>query len=568
MKKILLFTALFCVFVFAAIFIIGTYFAPLDLVKNFVTAKLEETFHAPAKIEKISTDIFSGIKLEGVEVASQPGFSEKPLLTVKSINLKYNLWALLLRKLTIHGIEVVGAEFSLEKNAKGSLNLVLSKAAEKKKEESAPLNLLISSLSVKDGIFNYTDYSSGKPKKTIVKNIQGKIDGILLSFLKPMNVGASCLVIQEEKIIPVAINSKIGINLKEQKADASNLSIEIGPEKLAGTLSAQIKDGKYLVNFALGTEKLSVDNLLGIFGVGAAAAAPGKAEKGAGFSIPQNISAKGTLSLLNLYYKKIKIKKVDADVSVNSQGILANVKPFSLYGGTLALKGALVPSSSPMGYKVEEFAFDGFDVAPFSADFIESFLLNLENKKEWKEKFQGTASFSVSGTGKGFTFDQFVRNGNLQAKVSLKNGKFVHLRSLEEVAKALKTPAIAQDIAVKDFLCDAALSSGVLSLSNFSVTDTDIKVSFNGSADLIAFVWQKGNNLKFVFSKDLAAKLPKEYSILKNSQGEAELEVELTGSLKNPVPVPKIQKTVDKVIQKLAPQILDQLREKLVPFIN
>ena len=54
---------------------------PLEKIKDIAVAKISETINREVTVEKVSFNIFSGIKLEKLSISNRPGFTKKPFVS-------------------------------------------------------------------------------------------------------------------------------------------------------------------------------------------------------------------------------------------------------------------------------------------------------------------------------------------------------------------------------------------------------------------------------------------------------------------------------------------------------
>ena len=110
------------------------------------------------------------------------------------------------------------------------------------------------------------------------------------------------------------------------------------------------------------------------------------------------------------------------------------------------------------------------------------------------------------------------------------------------------------------------MSNKVAAISNLLLHNGetgDAKITFNGKANIGTMRFLRGNVLSLKLNPRLTKDLPKEYDVFKDKEGWAELEFELTGSLTKPIPVPRLEKPVQKIIEKEKERIKKEAEEQL-----
>ena len=74
---------------------------PLEKIKDFAVARISEAIHREVKIEKVSFNLFEGIKLEKLSVSNRAGFSDQPFVSADAISLRYAFWPLFWRQIIL-----------------------------------------------------------------------------------------------------------------------------------------------------------------------------------------------------------------------------------------------------------------------------------------------------------------------------------------------------------------------------------------------------------------------------------------------------------------------------------
>jgi len=161
MKKIVIILAA----VLLALFAIGI--IKDHIIKGIVTVAASNITGAPVRIDGLSLGVLNqSVRISGFKMYNPEGFSKSILIDLSKINAKYDLGALLKKKLHLINAEIEIKEMGLEKNKEGKMNvdaLKIAKQGEKKEEkpsEQMPMQIDVFKLGI--GKIILRDYSSGK----------------------------------------------------------------------------------------------------------------------------------------------------------------------------------------------------------------------------------------------------------------------------------------------------------------------------------------------------------------------------------------------------------------------
>ncbi|MFB3895649.1 MAG: AsmA family protein, partial [bacterium] len=97
------------------------YFTP-DRVKSLAENLIKQSFNRETKIGSFDLSLFRGLVAKDIQISNLPGFSTQPVLTIKELNLHYNLWSMIRKKPKIYKITVRDPVLSIEKNKEGNWN--------------------------------------------------------------------------------------------------------------------------------------------------------------------------------------------------------------------------------------------------------------------------------------------------------------------------------------------------------------------------------------------------------------------------------------------------------------
>src|SRR3989339_597697 len=223
-------------------------FLPLDKIKDFAALKLSETLQRDVLIEKVSFNIFTGIKLEKVSIGDSKKFAPRPFISADAVALHYDLWPLLSRKVVINEISLIKPEILVEKSANGAFNFsdLLNPAKLDAKETAlpaenpltSPIDLSIKSFSISSGKITYIDQAAGS--RSSINDLNLKVSGFELSMAKPIELSLSANIGYQGKTIPLSLNGRILANLPKNELSISSLSLSVAGESayLTGNVSS------------------------------------------------------------------------------------------------------------------------------------------------------------------------------------------------------------------------------------------------------------------------------------------------------------------------------------------
>jgi hypothetical protein len=77
---------------------------------------------------------------------------------------------------------------------------------------------------------------------------------------------------------------------------------------------------------------------------------------------------------------------------------------------------------------------------------------------------------------------------------------------------------------------------------------SDVKLAFDGGANMETLAFVKGNTLGIKLNPK-TTKLSADYDAFKDKNGWYSLDFEMTGSMKRPIPIPKMGNAVNQIIE-------------------
>ena len=557
-----------------AVLIIGsvllTLFLPLDKIKDYAVARLSASLRREVRIEKVSFNIFSGIKLEKLYVGNRRGFANQPFVSADAIELRYAFWPLFSRQLLINEVRLVKPEVLVEKSSAGDFNFSdLLKTSPlpnnpttppaKGTAAKLPFDLLVSSFALTDGKITYLDHSAKSSSE--IRNLNLRFSGFELFMLKPVTYSISADLIYQGQTMPVSVAGKLIMDLEKASVSLPDTTLAIAGEKAAITATI-VNRRSPEVNFSVASRSLSLDPLLAIFTSSAGAkkqpAKPGELTSmvnKAAASLPGNLSVKGDLDLENLTFQKFKADKINGNLSLFGKVVNAKIKQVKLYDGEMSGTLSADLNVPGLAYSVSDLRLSHFNAAPFSNAVVGTFLASLPDYKDLLDKVYGTLDLSASLKGRGVEPKDVMANLALDGSLTLKNGELKRLKTLAEVGKTLKSNSLQGDIKFGALYTAFSFKNQVATAKALKIEENDFKLYFNGGADLKTLKWVPGNRLTLKLAPALTTGLPKEFTVFRDSSGWLELTFEMTGDLKKPLPKPILAKPLEVAVGKLKVKI-------------
>ena len=548
---------------------------PLEKIKDYATTKISETINREVKIEKVSFNIFSGIKLKNLSASNHKNFSKKSFVSADSIVLRYAFWPLFKRQVIIKEVRLVKPQILVEKNVGGEFNFSdlterknkkaaegrrkeeKNKKSKKGKKEKEDFSIIVDTFSIKGGQIRYIDH--GTKASSEIGNANLSISGFTLALLKPIDLKFSATATYQNKKIPLSLSSKIGLDLKNEKLSLPNLVLGLAGEK--ASISATVSKWKTApaINFSITSNKLALDPLLAIFAAGTKPKTKKKAVRGAltkkinqsMAKISRQYRVNGKVKIKNLSIKGFNVNNLDLATTLSNKKVSLDIKDIALYEGNLSGQASVNLATPGLSYNVSNLKLKGFNATPFVNTMATTFLTSLPDYKDMVDKVYGRLDLSVDLKGRGVEPQDIFANAVGNGSFALTGGEIKRMKTLASIGKTLKSNSLQGDMKVKNLDANFHLDKRVISTKDLRLEDQDIKASFTGGANLGTLKWVPGNRLTIKASPTVSKNLPQELRFFKDEKGWFELTFEITGSLKKPIPKPILDKPLEKVIGKL-----------------
>ncbi len=558
------------------------FFFPVDMVKDLAVKELSKILHRDVKVEKASFSIFTGVKLEGISISNRSGYAKQHFVAADSMELHYDLWPLLSRKVVIKEIGLNKPDILIEKSSSGDTNysdlLSNSKQPEKKNVASSeqsskpPFELFVNSFFIKDGRIVYSDH--GKGAKSSINNFNLSASGFESTFSRPINFRAASDINYEGKNVPVSLSGNIKMDIAGETVSITPLILSVAGENANASVSVSGFKSSQTVSLTINSEKISVDPIMSIF------AGPQKKSEPADLtrtvdqltsSIPKTLTVNASVNISNLTFAKFTVDRINLSMQLKDKIASLDLKEIKFYEGILSGKARADLNVSGLAYSAGNIKLSGFNAHPFSNSVIDAFLTNVPDLKDLRDKVYGKLDASASFTGKGVDPKYVIKNLAGDAKLSLMAGQIKKVKVLAAIGEAIKSNVLKNDIKVGELNVDAGIKSGIVNVRKLSFDQDDFKLGFTGGIDLARLTWVAGNRLAINLAPYIVKDLGREYSLLKDPSGWLELDFELTGSLKFPIPKPRFEKPIMKLKSKLkekAAAIISEEKDKAQTVIN
>jgi len=546
------------------------HFLPLDKIKTIAAQKASEAIHRQVKVGKVSFNIFTGITLNDLSVSNRAGYSKEPFVSCRNIELKYDLWKLLRGQVYIDKVVLLNPEILVETKdgVSNYADLVGAKKPEakpaKETKTKEAISLMVSNFSIVNGRLTMNTFTKGTKQTMQLKDLNVSLSGISLVTKKPMTLKVGVTGVYEGNPVPITVTGKIDLDMTKMSARLYALDVVAAGDKLSFDISVTNFDKAPNIKMSVASSKINADKFLAIVSgkgtkkppvlpYGVQTANMNKSMK----SIPANIKLAATFDINNILYKEMKLNSLKGKLAMANKVVNISLTDINAYNGTVTGNIIADLNVSGIAYKINGIAGKGFDATPASNDVIESFLTKLPNYKDLKDKLYGTLSFGLTMTGKGIETPDIMANAKGSGSFLLANGKVAKISSLAAVGEKIGIQTLSKDIAIKEFKSNFSISNKVATIKGLTLNNGDagdVKIGFDGSANVETLAFVKGNTLSLKLNPS-TTKLAADYDAFKDAQGWYSLDFEMTGSLKKPIPLPKMGSAIGQIMNNKTKEI-------------
>jgi len=366
------------------------------------------------------------------------------------------------------------------------------------------------------------------------------------------------------------------LDMNKSLAKISNLDITAAGEKITFNIDVSAFDKAPKIKLNVSSSRIDTDKFMAVLS-GKGAKKPKVKPKPAPYgqqtantnkslkSIPANIKLDATVTLHNILFKEMKLDSVALKVNLSNKVLNMDLSELKAYKGNVKASITADLNVSGIGYSVNSLAGTGFDATPASNDVIESFLTNLPDYGDLKNKVQGTLGFNLSLAGRGVETPDIIANAKGKGSFILANGKLSKLKTLSAVGEKIGLKTLREDIEIKEFKSNFSIANKVVTISKLDLNNGDkgdIKLTFNGGANIASMEFIRDNRLSLKLNP-ATTKLAADYDPFKDEKGWYSLDFEMTGSLKRPIPMPKFEKAVQQIFDTKKKAVEDAAQKEI-----
>jgi uncharacterized protein involved in outer membrane biogenesis len=546
-------------------------FLPLEKIKGLAAQKASEAIHRNVKIGKVSFNIFTGVQLNDLSVSNRPGFSKDPFISAGRIDLKYDLWKLLSGNIIIDKVVLIKPQILIETRTDGSSNysdLVGVKkpgASKPVATKKGAVSIMVSKFAIENGVATMR-----QPDKVIqLKDLNLNLSGISLVTKKPMSLNLSGLVLYENRPASLSLGGNISLDMNKSLARLSGFNLIIAGQKISFNADISDFDKAPKLTLKVSSNKLDTNKFLAITtspnakpaSYGVQTANINKTLK----YVPLNLDLDASVLLQNVLYKEMKMDSVSFKAAMSNKVVKTSGLEVAAYGGKITAGVTADLKVGGIGYIVSGLKASGINAAPGSNDVIGSFLTKLPDYGELKNKISGTLDFNVSLVGHGIEKEDIIANSKGNGSFLLANGKISKFNSLAAIGEKLGLKTLQEDILLKEFKSNFSFANKIVNISKLALDNgdkSDVKIAFDGSANMGTLAFVKGNKLSLKLNP-ASNKLSSEYDAFKDENGWYSLDFEMTGSLKKPIPIPQLGKPVQQLMNNKKKELENAANKEL-----
>ena len=578
----------FFLLVIAAAFILP-YLISLDKYKGLIEEKAGQALHRDCSIGKLRISILPtlGARIENVVISNPPGFSQTPLLSLKSLNVRVKVIPLLLGRKEIAGLTLNRPVVFIEKDPQGRLNIPYMEEAGKqerkgtlesgkvKTDESKALQgLSLTKASIKGGKFIYLDRSTTPANRTEIEEIDLDLRDLALD--KRIQYKLSLQWSPGEILLAGWVgplgrtidlkNIPLKGRLQANFPDLASLMKKLsggGADTLQGALKADLnfegdKGSSFKTKGAITMNDLIISQAIRLKGLVALTGDLTVPVQGNPLFSLEADSSHFDIALVEK--KKGAEKETPPKKTPGKEKQTAHKGGFDVRGRLRVKEGTfqktdfrnlLVAGEMKSGQvKITQFtcaAFKGtvegdgsFDMArdpsPFrmKAKVTEVDVDTLVNAfSSSKEVLKGKLNGDVVLGGAGLSFETIKKNLTGTGKVQIKDGEIPWLNLINQIVQALGGKGGGKEKTTFDDLSTAfTVKDGMVSVPNLLLSEKDTAIKLLGDIGLDSTLKLEGEaHLPPSVTKDLPEK---GWRFFADDKGRLTIPFTLQGALKNP----------------------------------
>jgi AsmA protein len=605
----------FVLLVIAAAFILP-YLISLDKYRGVVAEKVGQALHRDCSIGKLRIAILPtlGARIESVVISNPAGFSQTPLLSLKSLNVRVKVIPLLFGRKEIAGLSLDRPVVFIEKDPQGRLNIPYMEQAGKterkgtlesgtvKTDESKALQgLYLSKASIKGGRFIYLDRSTTPANRTEIEEIDLDLRDLSLDKRiqyklslqwAPNDISLEGWVGPLGRTIDLK-NIPLKGRLQVDFSDLASLMKKLsggGAEALQGALKADVsfegaKGSSFKTKGAITMNDIIVSQaikLKGLISLTGDLAVPGQGNPlfsleadSSHFDIALVEKKKGAEKEAPPKKKPGEKKQTAHKGGLDAKGRL-RIKEGTFQGTDF--HNLLIAGEMKGGeVKITQFtcaAFKGsvqgdgsFDMAhdpsPFRmkakmTDVDVDTLVNAFSSS--KDILKGKLNGEVELGGAGLTFDTLKKSLTGDGKVQIKDGEIPWLNLINNIVRALGGKSGGKEKTTFDDLNTAFIvRNGMVSVPNLLLSEKDTAIKLSGDIGLDSSLKMEGEaHLPPSVTGDLTGK---GWNFLMDNQGRLTIPFTLRGAVTDPK-VGISTRLIEQGVKGVLDQYLQKRRRK------
>ena len=484
-----------------------------DEVREAVESRLSATLGQPVSIGSIGVSLLSGIAVTGTDVRIGEASTEAPAVSVEQVRIHPRLSSLVSGDLVIDEVELGGFVMAILRGPDGwQLPAVVPAPS-----SGEGGGIVIERVRLSDATLRIYEQEAGTLRE------RGRIDAIAADILR-----------EEGELRLPGITGRVGSSPLQGHA-------AIGPRTARLHLASEAVEDGDLPAFLglLGTERPSFLRL------------PQPGSLTADVEVDRDtfrLSGTGTLRAPEVILEPVRLEQFEAPFDIEGSRLSFDPATFALYGGTHRGAVGFDLSQQPAGWTTDS-AVRGMDVAQF-----------LEALNEGDQRLDGTAM--MSATLQGQVDASLIESVRGRARVEVVDGVIRDFPLLAYINTALRLAAQeGRDTRFNRLTATLAIASGAATTDDLVLQASHLRVEAAGGIDADRSLSLRGTATLSPERSSEAIRSVRELGGLRNSDGELEIPLVISGTLDDPT----FTLDLEAVLKK---GIADELRRRLLRIIK
>lgn len=425
---------------------------------------------------RLSVFPWIGVQFGPATLGNPPGFGAEPFATLQHASLRVRLLPLLLhRQLQIGRVEVDGLDLKLLKNAQGQGNWQMPAAKPNAAPQSSSSEQLqsVSGVLVKQSRVSY--------QSTLADNVSLEVGHFAPGATVPVKWSLDLTTGPGAQPVPISGTAKVAYG--ENSARVTGLDARLDGSTVRGE-AAITNLATDAMTFALAIDQIDLDRFRSPQATAVKAAPPAARPAAKPMPIPADLvkalTVNGKIAIGSAIYSGMRLTQIA--VGVADSGGVAHIAPISaqLYGGSLKGSMALDARGAVPSLELDQ-SLTGVDIGQLVEDYAKI------------RRLSGRGTITLNLMGRGHDTDALMRSLDGHVAATISNGALegVDLWSAINSAVALaqrKAPPSApggNSTKFDAFKASADLTNGVASTKDLDIASGDLRVTGQGSANLV-----------------------------------------------------------------------------------